>query len=182
MKATDAKKPRFDGTWWKKNKAKAADSSGKLERALTKYKAVVTSFLQTLRNNKTSSGDPAKVLAELLEVRKCASAEGTNKLLGPQQKETKEALLNYVNIAGKHYNELNKIVKSGIMTKENVKDLVLTEKAFEEGCKKLLVSENFNFLNLMYKNPKLNLKIYAAFFPAGAPSELNIGRVQPRFA
>jgi hypothetical protein len=180
MNATDAKKPKFDGTWWKKNKAKAADSSGKLEKALNKYKAAVKLYLGNLHGGNTkASGDPARVLAELLEVRKCASSEGTNKLLGPQQKETKEALLNYVNIAGKHYNELNKIDKLGIMTKKKVKDLVLTEKVFEKGCKDLLVSENFNFLNLMYKNPKLSMKIYAAFFPAGAPSELNIGTEIP---
>ncbi len=179
MNATDAKKPKFDGTWWKKHKAKVADPSGKLEKALNKYKAAVTLYFTNLRNSQTSSGDPAKVLVELLEVRKCASAEITNKLLGPQQKETKEALLNYVNIAGKFYNELDKIDKSGIMTKNKVKDLVLTEKAFEKGCKELFVSENFNFLNLMYKKPKLSMKIYAAFFPPGAPSELNIGTQVP---
>jgi hypothetical protein len=171
MNSADAKKPKFDGAWWKKNKAKDADPAGKLQTALTKYQEKEKFFFS--QTKVSSSGRVEELESALEAVKKEAAAEKGNKKLGVSQKETKEALDNYVKIADAALKELKRLESAPII-KEGVKLLVEKVPQFKEYCTKNYQSESFNFLSLMYKNPAKDKKWYDAFIASGSKFEVNI--------
>ena len=179
MNAADAKKPQFDGAWWKKNKAKDADPAGKLQTALTKYQEKKKFFFAQAKIS--ASGRVAEVESALEAVKKEAAAEKGNKKLGLLQKETKEALDNYIKIADAALKELKRLETAPIM-KEGIKLLVEKVPQFKEYCTKNYQSESFAFLSLMYKNPTKEKKWYDAFIASNSKFEVNIpGETKNKF-
>lgn len=168
MNAADAKAPKFDSKWWKANKAKLADMSGAFENALKKYETEKKSFLQS-----GSGGD--RVTKALADVKAQAAKTRSDAKLTALQKETKEALGNYEKQCDVAIAEYKKLIASPLMTMSStglIKSPVA--KQFEDFCKKRHVDENFNFLNLMAKKPKLERRWYDEFIKQGAKFELNI--------
>jgi hypothetical protein len=171
MNSGDAKKPKFDPSWWKSNKAKDADPKGAVEKALDKYvKAKKQMFELAKMSNSPRDEEVEKALAE---IKKEALAEKANPKLGTFQKETVEALVNYAKLADAAIAELKRIDTAPIM-KETVTFLVKQAPQFKEYCTKNFQAESYNFLSLMYKNPKKEKQWYEAFIKDGSKFQINI--------
>jgi hypothetical protein len=80
---------------------------------------------------------------------------------------------NYAKIVDAALTELSRLDSAPIM-KERVSFLVKKAPQFEAYCKKTFRSENFNFLNLMYKSPRKEKRWYEDFIRDGAKSQVNI--------
>lgn len=175
MNASEAKAPEFDPGWWKTKKAKEADLGNKITAALTKYQAALKVF-----NAQTKiSGIPHldDVENALVETKKAAVAEKANKSLGIFQKDTLTALDNYAKAADAAIAHIKRVENSPIMTSAATV-LVKQVPQFQEYCKKNFQAESFNYLSLMYKNPKKEKKWYDAFIKRGAQFEINIPSAQ----
>lgn len=170
MKAADAKNPKFDAAWWKKNKAVAADVMGKFEKLLKQYEVLRANA--TTAAGKTAASDvpeqAVKVLTALMK-----EARSTDLKLGPAQKETKEARENYAK-------ECEKAIKGIAKMKQACAGLpsvpqLLNDKLFVEFSKKLYADENVEYLvALKAKMPPE--KIYKDIIP-----RLNIDDLQRDF-
>lgn len=170
MKAADAKKPQFDAAWWKKAKAKPADPKGLLEKALKTYEEKVKYFFSQTKNS--GSGQLDEVVKALNGVKKEATAEKGNKNLGAFQKETLEALNNYIKISDAALKEIERVEKSPIMNGA-VQMLIKSVPQFKEYCTKNYQAESYNFLSLMYKGAKKRF-VYDDFIKPGSKFEVNI--------
>jgi hypothetical protein len=181
MKPADAKAPKFDSKWWKLNKAKDADADAGFEKALKKYEDVKKTFFDETRNpsGAMASDNIQKVL---LEVKAQAAKKKADPKLGVLQKETKEALANYekqCDVAIAHC----KRIEASPLLKMGADDLVKNAPQFQTYCVKVgFLSESYNFLSLMAKNPKKERRWYDDFVKSGAKFELNLpGGVKKEF-
>jgi hypothetical protein len=168
MQPADAKAPKFDSKWWKSNKAKPADMDGQFEKALKAYEDAKKTLLQT-------GAGGGHIEEALRKVKQEADKKKKDPKLGALQKETKEALANYERQCELLLAEYAKISKTPIMT---LSPMALIKspmaKQFEEQCKKEFSTENFNFLSLMAKKPRLERRWYDDFVAQGAKFEINI--------
>lgn len=175
MNASEAKAPKFDPGWWKTHKAKEADLANKIFAALTKYQAALKVFTAQTK----VSGIPHldDVETALVETKKAAQAEKANKSLGVFQKDTLTALDNYIKAVDLAIGHIKRVEVSPIM---NSAATVLVKQVpqFQEYCKKNHQAESYNYLSLMYKNPKKEKKWYDAFIKRGSPFEINIPSAQ----
>lgn len=170
MKSADAKNPQFDGAWWKKCKAKPADPSGALEKALKAYEGAVKTFIG--QGKVGANGDVEGLEKCLNAIIKTATAEKTNKNLGLFQKDTLVCLGIYIKIAGDTVKHINTFEKSPIMTSP-VDVLVKNVPQFKEYCTKNYQAENFNFLALMYKNAMQKF-VFENFVKPGSKFQANL--------
>jgi len=171
MNSADAKKPKFNGAWWKKNKAEHADPKGELEGALEDYQKCVTSFFR--RAEAEQSPSESELRKALEAVKKAAKDEKQNKKLGVLQKDTLTALDNYVKRADAALAELKRVTTAPLL-RADIKLLVRKMSQFESYCMKHHQSESFNFLSLMYKNPKSNRQWYDDFIADSGKFQINI--------
>jgi len=171
MNSSDARKPRFNGAWWKKNKAEEADPKGKLEDALEDYRKCVADFFRSAEASQSPRQDEVKKALE--EIKKAAKDEKSNKKLGVFQKDTLTALDNYVKRADAAITELKRLNTAPVLT-ANIKLLVRKMSQFESYCKKKLQSESFNYLSLMYKNPKPDRQWYDDFIADSGKFQINL--------
>jgi hypothetical protein len=172
MKPADAKSPKFDSKWWKANKAKGADADAGFEKALVKYETEKKEFLKKVELNTPSTTTDA-IQKALLEVKIQAGKKKSDPKLGVGQKETKEALGVYEKRCDAVIAECKRAAGSPLMTM-SAAALVKSAPQFETYCKKRFVSENYNFLSLMAKNPKKERRWYDDFIKAGAKFQVNL--------
>ena len=171
MNASEAKKPKFDGGWWAKHKAEHADEDRSFEHALDNYQRVIGEFFKdAARSNMVSVGD---VKLALEEVSKAAKATHDDKKLGIAQKDTKQALTNYIKLADAAKGELARVVTAPVM-KASAELLVKKMPQFESYCKQNHEDESFNFLSVMYKNPKHERQFYDDFIKDRAKFMINL--------
>ena len=169
MKSSDAKKPKFDSAWWKKNKSSKADPKDKVATALKKYAEQKTKFFKDPRLE--------DLLDTLKEVKTAAEAEA--KTLGAMQKDSKEALTNYAKLADKATKDLKGILKTP-MQNIDVETLVKNVPQFKKFCEKRWTSESYNFLSLMYKKPVPERQWYEVFIKEGGKFQANVGGKHPQ--
>ncbi len=173
MKPADAKAPKFDSKWWKLNKAKAADADGAFEKALKKYEDEKKAFLERAQTQKVGA-NPDAVVKALSDVKAVATKKKGDPKLGIGQKETKEGLGNYEKMADKAAQECKRAAGSPLMGMNVVALVKSGAPQFENYCKMRHVSENYNFLSLMAKNPKKEAKWYEGFIKEGSKFQVNL--------
>ncbi len=170
MKAADAKNPKFDGAWWKANKAKDADPGGKLEKVLDTYKKEKPVWLRDAANG-VSGGNPSFMEKYLEDIKKAAVEELKNKKLGALQKETKEGLANYVKECDAALKAFKQIEGSPL-TSSAAKTLIQGVDQFKTYCEKNFQKESFWFLRAMYAGKKTK-ETYLKYVVDKAPDEIN---------
>jgi len=173
MKPADAKAPKFDGKWWKANKAKAADGSGEFEKALTKYQVEKKKFIDQA---KVGASHEEELVKALMMVRTVAMKAKDDKKLGVTDKDTKDALVNYAKQADTALGEIKRFAGSPIVTSSSAVLIKNGLPMFKAYCTNPKVggAESYNFLSLMAKNPKKEKRWYEAFIKRGAKFEVNI--------
>jgi hypothetical protein len=171
MKPADAKAPKFDSKWWKANKAKAADADGGFEKALKKYEDEKKTFLE---RSQKAAASPDAVQKALADLKAQATKKKSDPKLGVAQKETKEGLGNYEKMADKAIGECKRAAASPIMSMSVAALVKAGVPQFEAYCKQRHVSENYNFLSLMAKNPKKERRWYDDFIKEGSKFQVNL--------
>jgi hypothetical protein len=173
MKPADAKAPKFDSKWWKANKAKAADADSGFEKALKKYEDEKKAFFERVKELKVGTSTDALQKA-LSDLKAQATKKKGDPKLGALQKETKEGLGNYEKLADKTIGECKRAAGSPLMGMSIVALVKSGAPQFENFCKQRHVSENYNFLSLMAKNPKKERRWYDDFIKEGSKFQVNL--------